>query len=386
MDDGLETTTDLGELLHGALELETTDRGVIPHRLPAWAREYADAQLTMAESQPSGVRLAFRTRATTIEVEAVATKRVYTGTPPRPDGIYDLIVDGTLAAQASVPGGDTLTIDMMSGSMELTRGPAGSARFTGLSGEPKEVEIWLPHDETTELVALRADAPLEPVPAGRRPRWLHHGSSISQGSNASHPTGTWPAVASGRADLDLLNLGYGGSAMLDPFVARVIRDTPADLISLELGINIVNGDVMRLRAFAPAVHGFLDTIRDGHPHAPLLVLSPFYGETHEATPGPSFPDLSTGQLRFVASGDPAEVAAGKLTLEVVRAELAQVVEQRSPGDPRLHLVDGLSLYGEADAATDPLPDGLHPGGESHRLIGERFGDLVARDYGFTPRK
>ena len=269
--------------------------------------------------------------------------------------------------------------------MELTRGPAGTVRFTGLSDEPKDVEIWLPHDETTELVALRADAPVAPFAHGG-PRWLHHGSSISQGSNATHPTGTWPAVAARRAGLDLLNLGYAGSAMLDPFVARVVRDTPADLISLELGINIVNGDVMRLRAFVPAVHGFLDTIREGHPDTPLLVVSPFYGETHEATPGPSLPDMSTGELRFVASGDPAEVPAGKLTLEVVRAELARVVAQRSSDDSRLHLVDGLALYGEADAATSPLPDGLHPDGDSHRLIGERFGDLVGRDYGFTPRK
>ena len=51
-----------------------------------------------------------------------------------------------------------------------------------------------------------------------------------------------------------------------------------------------------------------------------------------------------------------------------------------------HLVDGLALYGEADAATSPLPDGLHPDGDSHRLIGERFGDLVGRDYDLTPRK
>ncbi|MAU23254.1 MAG: hypothetical protein CMH13_22420 [Martelella sp.] len=28
---------------------------------------------------------------------------------------------------------------------------------------------------------------------------------------------------------------------------------------------LVNADLMRLRAFGPAVHGFLDTIRDGLP-------------------------------------------------------------------------------------------------------------------------
>ena len=43
------------------------------------------------------------------------------------------------------------------------------------------------------------------------------------------------------------NLGFSGSAMLDPFTARTIRDQPADLISLKLGINLVNGDAMRMR-------------------------------------------------------------------------------------------------------------------------------------------
>ena len=52
-----------------------------------------------------------------------------------------------------------------------------------------------------------------------------------------------------------------------------MRDTPADMINVKIGINIVNADVMRLRAFGPAVHGFLDTVRDGHPGVPMLVFA-----------------------------------------------------------------------------------------------------------------
>nr|WP_307723349.1 SGNH/GDSL hydrolase family protein [Corynebacterium variabile] len=47
-------------------------------------------------------------------------------------------------------------------------------------------------------------------------------SSVSHGSNAPHPTGTWPVIAAHAADVDLHNLGLGGSALLDPFVARTI--------------------------------------------------------------------------------------------------------------------------------------------------------------------
>ena len=78
-------------------------------------------------------------------------------------------------------------------------------------------------------------------------------------------------------------------------------------------------------------------------------------------------------MRFVAVGDPAEVAAGKLTLRTIRAELARIVDQRA--DPRLTYVDGLSLYGAEDAVDLPLPDDLHPDSATHRLIGERFAAL-----------
>ncbi|MFD4790766.1 GDSL-type esterase/lipase family protein [Streptomyces sp. NPDC058459] len=375
------TTTPLSAaLVRGALELEPTERGLLPHRLPARARaQCADPQLHMAESQPSGVRLVFRTRATAIELDTVPTKRAYLGAPPRPDGVYDLLVDGRPAGSASVTGGDTLTVDMTTGAAELTPGPVGTARFGGLSAGDKGVEIWLPHNEMTELVALRTDAPVEPVPASGRPVWLHHGSSISHGSDAASPTGVWPAGAASLGGVELINLGLSGSALLDPFTARALRDTPADLISVKLGINLVNTDLMRLRAFGPAVHGFLDTVREGHPDTPLLVVSPILCPLHEDTPGPTVPDLSAlseGRLAFRAAGDPAEVTQGRLTLGVIREELARIVAERSADDPHLHLLDGRELYGEADFAELPLPDGLHPDGAAHRRIGERFAALV----------
>ena len=363
-------------LVRGALEVEHTEQGVLPHRLPAWARAQGDGQLAMAEAQPSGVRLAVRTRATVVELDTLRTRVGYRDIPPRPDGVYDLLIDGELTAQAATTGGKTLLLDMTTGAAETLPGPVGTVRFAGLPGRPKDVEIWLPHTEITELVALRADAPVEPVPRTEHRVWLHHGSSISHGSNAASPSTTWPALAAARGGVELLNLGFGGSAMVDPFTARVLRDTPADLISLKLGINVVNGDVMRLRAFGPAVHGFLDTIREGHPDNPLLVVSPILCPIHERTPGPGAVDFGTGTLRFLATGDPAERAAGKLTLEVVREELACIVAHRAKDDPQLFYLDGRELYGEADAGELPLPDELHPDAATHRRIGARFATLA----------
>ncbi|MFJ4243326.1 SGNH/GDSL hydrolase family protein [Streptomyces iakyrus] len=374
------TTPLTADLLRGALDVERTEHGLLPHRLPARARaQNTNAQLAMAESQPSGVRLVFRTAATTVELDTLRTKRDYTGFPPRPDGLYDLLVDGVPAGQASGTGGNVLTVDLATWAGEVAYGPVGTVRFTGLPARDKDVEIWLPHNETTELVALRTDAPVAPVPDRDRRVWLHHGSSISHGSDAASPTAIWPAIAALRGGVELVNLGFGGSAMLDPFTARAMRDTPADLISVKMGINIVNADAMRLRAFGPAVHGFLDTIRDGHPDTPLLLVSPIHCAIHEDTPGPTAPDgdeIGKGRLVFAPMGDPAETPMGKLTLTVIREELSRIVEQRRAADPNLHYLDGLDLYGPQDAATLPLPDHVHPDAATHHHIGDRFHELA----------
>ena len=372
------TTPITADLVRGAVELEETEHGLLPHRLPAWARaQCPDGQLLMAESQPAGVRLVFRSRATEVELDAHRVVTNYRGVPPRPDCFYDLCVDGEVAAQMSITGGDEVVLDF-SGGAETRPGPTGTVRFAGLPDRDKLVELWLPWSETTHLVELRTNAPVLPAPTDRRV-WLHHGSSISQGSVAESPSTTWPALAARQGGVELVNLGLAGSALLDPFTARTMRDTPADLVSVKIGINVVNLDLMRRRAFGPAVHGFLDTIRDGHPDVPLLVVSPLLCPNHEETPGPGTFDvdaLGAGEVRFVATGDPAEVEAGKLTLRVIREELARIVAQRAGTDPAIHYLDGLELYGEADHDVLPLPDALHPDPETHRLIGRRFAEAA----------
>ena len=270
-------------------------------------------------------------------------------------------------------------LDWTDGSAQTRPGPPGTIRFTGLPERDKTVELWLPWNEVTELVELRTDAPVEAVPPGGRRVWLHHGSSISQGAIAASPSTTWVALAAARGDVDLVNLGFSGQALLDPFTARAMRDTAADLVSVKIGINLVNMDLIRRRALGPAVHGFLDTIRDGHPDTPLLVVSPLLCPIQEDTPGPGTFDedaLAEGRELFRATGDPAEVAAGKLTLKVIREELAGIVAQRSADDPALFYLDGLTLYGEADHDELPLPDNLHPDANAHRRIAERFADAA----------
>ena len=86
--------------------------------------------------------------------------------------------------------------------------------------------------------------------------------------------------------LDHTNLGFAGQCMLDPFVALTIRDLDADIISMKVAANIVAEDAMRERPFGPGLLGFLDTIREGKPDTPILVVSPIFSPFGENQPGP----------------------------------------------------------------------------------------------------
>ncbi|WP_030567626.1 GDSL-type esterase/lipase family protein [Streptomyces aureocirculatus] len=364
--------------LRGALDLERTPAGVLPRRLPAWTREqYQDPSVDGVTMMPGGVRLVFRTDACELELEVLTcTGQLESDDEPRPAGMLELLVDGVLAGRRQAPVGNVLRMAGPGTEQRLIPGEPGVVRFTGLRPGMKHVELWLPQQTPTELLALRVDGEVRaPLPDGRR-RWVHHGSSISHCLEAEGPTGTWPAVAAALGGVEVINLSLAGNAVLDPYVARTIRDLPADLISVKVGINIVALAAFQLRTFAPAVHGFLDTIRDGHPHTPLLVMSPVSCPALEETPGPTTSGPDGG---LVALGDPHDVDAGALTLAVVRDELTRIVAARRARDPRLHHLDGRELLGPDDVGG--LTDGLHPDADAYRRMGKRFAAHAFADEG-----
>ncbi len=353
----------------GVQEVDRSGPAVVLQRLPAWARaQVVDPAVHLLTQMPCGARLELDTDATVIELE-VGLTLVQLGDDPVVPAAFDLTVAGQVVARPTSIDGTVISIDRTDGSIDFRPGPSSTTvQFEGLPADTKRVEIWLPHAAAVTLHELRVDdgaAVAAPAPDPRR-RWAHYGSSISHCLEATSPTGVWPVVAARQADVALDSFAIAGQCQLDPFVARTLRDLPLDLISLKLGINLVNGDTMRERAFVPAVHGFLDTIRDGHPSIPLLVVTPILCPAHEQHPGPTV----GGTPISVIDRRPA-LAVGSLTVGRIRELLAEVVAaRRAAGDEHLHLLDGRELFGENDL--DDLPDGLHPNAAGYQRMGERF--------------
>jgi lysophospholipase L1-like esterase len=199
------------------------------------------------------------------------------------------------------------------------------------------------------LVALRiGGGALEPAPRG--PRWLAYGDSIAEGWIASGPSGAWPAVAARRLGLDVVNLGYAGSARGELPSAQHLAALDADVISISHGTNCWSRIPFSTALFREQTRAFLDLVRQGHPDTPIVVTSPIVRPDAEATPnvlGATLVDL--------------RVAMEELTRELI-----------AEGDEHLTLVEGGNLVGP-----DDLPDGIHPGDHGHEVLADAFGAAIA---------
>lgn len=359
----------VAQLIRGAVEHELTGDSLSLLRLPAWTRlQQADRWIELWSAHSLGTRLVTQTAARRISLSMTVTRMVPAGAyaPPFPCSVV-----------ANVGGSEAQRIAIVDGPVILNRpdrtwlevdGPRSFVEFDlGESDGEREVTIWFPHNGQAVLHSVMSDAQLAPPAPSTRPVWLHHGSSVSHCLEAESPLSTWPQMVARSLELELTNLAIAGNAQLDPFVARTIAQQPADVITLKLGVNIINADSMRRRAFVPALHGFLDIVRAGHPTTPILVLSPIVSPAIEDIPGPTskHPDgLFRGTPRTIVEGD------GTLTLSIVRALVKDAVESRSRSDPLLWFGDGLDLLGHSDV--QHLWDGLHPDQEGYDLIAERF--------------
>lgn len=303
----------------GAIEVEHTRLGSRPWRLPySQLGLFPTDALRMRAAMCAGVRIVFDTNSTTVAGRAAA--------PVDPDLTpIDLVLDRQPTSSTGV-------------------GNAGWFRFSGLPAVRKTVEVWLPQYGDFRLADLVVDEGSQVWRSAQpqRPRLLVYGSSITHCRDAASPTRTWPALVAAEFGADLTCLGLAGQCHLDPMVARVLRDRPADLIVTCLGINVYGNGSFNSRSFLPAVLGFLSTLRDGHADVPIVVMSPIVSPSREN-----------------------EIGGADLTLADLRAEVHRAVRiLRDHGDTALHVVDGRDILGSEHAHL--LHDGIHPDAEGYQ--------------------
>jgi len=341
--------SDLLPFLEGAVAVRREGTGVWPVRLSDQTLDFTHRALRdpfTAESA-NGVRLRFVSDRSEMRLRTQhilsARVRDAAGSGRMTLPAYDVVVDGDLVHRTR---SDSLDEDVRVVTLPV---PTGEI-----------VEVWLPHNVGVRILALETEGELHPAMDERR-RWVTYGSSITHGAAAAGPSETWPALVARRRGLHLTNLGFRGECHADPFVGRAIGESGADLITVKIGINIHNQQSLRERTFAPTVHGFLQSIRDGRPSTPLWVISPVFSLEREDSP----------QTR---AGAGSQARVGDMTVRDMRQALREAVAvRRAHGDRLISYIDGLDLLGPADA--DRFPDGLHPDSEGMRLMAERFDDL-----------
>lgn len=329
----LTWTADGPVTLAGAVSVQVTGERVQPWRIRHDWQDLYEPTLLPRAAEAAGVRLTLVSDTSRL---AVAVEPVEAAAQPGRHAAwaFDLLVDGRFFARQMA-------------TLQTRR-----VRFDHLPAGTHRLELYLPQTGAVRLgpVTIDADATAQRWHDPRR-KWVVYGSSITQCAAAAGPSETWPALVANRFDLNLTCLGFSGQCHLDPIVGRTLSQLPADLISLCLGIN-THGGSFNERTFRAAVIGFIQLIRDRHPHTPLVCVSPIHAPDREDGPG------TTG-----------------MTLKLMRRWIASAIDAlQAHGDDNLAYADGFALFGPADLSL--MPDGLHPDAQGYRRLADHYADQV----------
>ena len=217
-------------------------------------------------------------------------------------------------------------------------------------GNPSDARaiVYLPEGMKPTILEVRSvGGTIEPAPA--QPRWVAYGDSVLEGWVASEPALGWGHRAARDYGLDLVNMGYAGSARGEIASAEQVAELDADVISITHGTNCWARTPHSVGLFREGLRAFLDIVRGGHPNTPIVVASPVIRPDAETTPNKL--GASLGDLRRTME-------------EVVRDRVAN-------GDADLSLVPGGDLISEGQ-----LGDGIHPNDDGHETIAAALGPAI----------
>ncbi len=187
--------------------------------------------------------------------------------------------DWTICPRSIGPEPTTLTVTAPGNLDQLRQ----YAREAGLPYDPALVRVILPYDWPTELVEIEGE--IDPPRVQQTParRLLAYGSSITHGGGAVRPTESYAMLTAARLGLDLINLGFAGSAQMELEMAHFIaQDLDWDIATLEMGINVIGA--WQVEQFRERVQGFVREIASAHPDRWIFCIDLFtcvYDLTHD---------------------------------------------------------------------------------------------------------
>lgn len=199
----------------------------------------------------------------------------------------------------------------------------------------KDIIINLPLYEGLEeiLIGLNEEATLKaPKKRKKEGRVVIYGTSVTQGGCASRPGMSFTNILSRKLDMEFINLGFSGSGLGEPNVARLINEiSDIRLLILDYEANGgATGDLYH------NMEEFIDIFRSLHPQTPILIMSkhPF--------------------SCYIFSKEEREKRQFYLNFqsEVVR-------KRKEKGDDNIYFMNGNLLFGSKDIY-ESCVDGLHP--------------------------
>ncbi|SFE58930.1 GDSL-like Lipase/Acylhydrolase family protein [Paenibacillus algorifonticola] len=125
------------------------------------------------------------------------------------------------------------------------------------------VRVLLPYDWECRYISIEGEV-LPPL-AEQSPtrKMLSYGSSITHGGDALGPSGTYAMRTAEKLGVDLISMGFAGSAHMDEAAARYIASREDwEFATFEMGINVFR--IWEPEQFAEKVRSFVQAIAEQH--------------------------------------------------------------------------------------------------------------------------
>lgn len=208
-------------------------------------------------------------------------------------------------------------------------------------GQMCEYIIYLPVYSIIEKCAVGVETGAEilpPNPHSVEKPVLFYGSSITQGACSSRPGIAYTARLTRAVDAQLINLGFSGNALGEPYIAEFIASLDLSVFVMDYHFNAPNAQHLE------STHKpFFDIFRKKNPDTPVIIIST--------------PHANTAKDKEVAGYD----AIIKATYDAAVAS----------GDKNVYFVDGSEFFANTEKS-DCTVDLVHPNDHGFALMTEKI--------------